>query len=80
MKRLLCIAFVILLMGCATMQKAEKDVIDMKLTQRVVTTCATNDDGNMVCTQDTLVPAVPFNFWSTLLKVGIGAAKKAGGI
>lgn len=79
MKRLLCISFVLLLMGCATVQK-EKDVIDMKLTSRVVTTCVTNDDGNMVCTQDTLVPAVKFNIWSTIFKVGVSAAKKAGGL
>lgn len=76
MKRLLCIAFVLLLMGCATTPK-EKDVIDMKLTQRVVTT---DGAGNVLYIQDTLTPAVPFNFWSTLLKVGVGAAKKAGGL
>lgn len=77
MKRLLCITFVILLMGCATMPKADKDTVDMKLTSRVVTT---DGAGNVLYIQDTLEPAVPFNFWSTLLKVGVGAAKKAGGI
>lgn len=77
MKRLLCITLILLIMGCATMQKADKDTVDMKLTQRVVTT---DGAGNVLYIQDTLVPAVPFNFWSTLLKVGVGAAKKAGGL
>ena len=76
MKRLLCITFILLIMGCATMPK-DKDTVDMKLTSRVVTT---DGAGNVLYIQDTLAPAAPFNFWSTLLKVGVGAAKKAGGL
>ena len=67
---------VLFLISCATIPK-EKDIVDMKLIQRVVTT---DGVGNVLYIQDTLEPAVPFNFWSTLLSVGVGAVKKQGGL
>ena len=75
MKRILCLTFVLLLLGCA----GKSQVIEEQkfiLRERVVIT----EISPGVWTADTYVPAVKINFWSTLYDIGIGVGKKAGGL
>jgi starvation-inducible outer membrane lipoprotein len=69
--KLLCITFVLLLMGCAT--APQKWVIE----KRVVTRDST---GSVITIEDHYAPVVPFNFWSTLVDVAVGTGRKAGGL
>jgi hypothetical protein len=68
----LCLTFV-LLTSCATTQAPQKWAI----TEKVV---YYDRHGEVNATTVRLVPVKPFNFWSTLYDIGVGVAKKQGGL
>ena len=68
---LLLALFSVLLISCAS--GPQKWAVEKIVVTRDV-------DGKALRVEETYVPVVPFNFWSTLVDVAVGAGKKAGGL